>query len=901
MVDGVTVVVDTRKAIALISYLAIEKSASRDTLAALLWAESSSERARATLRRTLSSLRAGIGSDMVESDRNRLTLTGPVEFDVDEFETALAECSSHGHGPADVCTRCIDPLGRASHLYRGDFLAGFSVRNAPEFEDWVRSVSQHLRIKAGEAFRRLSMARAADGDYPGAIAAVGRWIDLDPLHEPAHRLMMLLNAWAGDRPGAVDAYRGFVALLDRELGVSPLEETTELYDAILDEDLPPPPGLPRRVATKRPAPPESSHVLLDRAEEMEALRRRVDAGRSIGQVVVLSGRAWMGKTRLLEELAEETAMAGDMVVLARAFRLEQAIPYGVVAQILRAVRPAMEAKTIAVPDWAREETARLAPSTGPAPTELDSGRFGELRLLEAAFEVLAAASASSPMLLMVDDAQWLDAASARVISFLGRRIAGLSACLVLAVRPEESPPEPVRDLVSRANTVVELEPLTPDAIDGRLSNADTAVELIRKTGGVPLLVLEALTGSDGTEDAPPGVLRFMRERLAEIGDLARQVLAAASVLPGICDAEMLRHVSGRSEEEVVSAVEELVGARLLREVPGSGAGLGFTLDSLEDLTYQSISPVRRRLLHKRAAEALAARPGAGVDAVLAGVVAAHHREAGSPEAAGWYRTAGDLARAVYAHAEARNFYETALALGHPDAAGIDLALGEVSLSLGEYPRARQELTTAASRVEGPTLGLVEHRLGLVQRLLGRFDLANEHFERAGRSHPEPADLYADWALLNARLGDEDSARTMGEKAVEEAQQKGDGRQLARALSVLAAVIDDPPRSLEHLDRALALAEGDDVLTMAVLNNKARVQSRLGDLDGAIQLVEQAVSIAERTGHRHRQAALLNSLADLHHEIGRAAEAEQRLIQAVTLFASIDAGGLEPEVWLLSQW
>ncbi len=102
------------------------------------------------------------------------------------------------------------------------------------------------------------MAHAAQGDYGQAVIAVGRWIALDELHEPAHRLAMLLHAWAGDRAGAIQAYRDCVAALDRELGVPPLEETTELYEAILDEDLPPAPGVRRSRASSRRRAPERS-------------------------------------------------------------------------------------------------------------------------------------------------------------------------------------------------------------------------------------------------------------------------------------------------------------------------------------------------------------------------------------------------------------------------------------------------------------------------------------------------------------------------------------------------------------------------------------------------------------------------------------------------------------------
>ena len=69
----------------------------------------------------------------------------------------------------------------------------------------------------------------------------------------------------------------------------------------------------------------------------------------------------------------------------------------------------------------------------------------------------------------------------------------------------------------------------------------------------------------------------------------------------------------------------------------------------------------------------------------------------------------------------------------------------------------------------------------------------------------------------------------------------------------------------------------------------------------MELVDEALGIAADIGDRHRQAALLNHLADLHHRAGRSDEAEQAVTEAVTLFAGIEPGSWEPEVWLLSRW
>ncbi|HUP14805.1 MAG TPA: hypothetical protein VM848_01945 [Acidimicrobiia bacterium] len=159
------------KAIALLAYLAVQRDVIREGLAAVFWAESASDRARATLRRTLSALRAGVGSEMITADRNRIALTERFWVGTDEFESTLATTMSHGHDSSDVCPNCIPDLERATSLYRGDFLVGFSIRDAPEFEDWARNLAESFRIRAGEAFNRLAIGGAAAGQYAEAIAA----------------------------------------------------------------------------------------------------------------------------------------------------------------------------------------------------------------------------------------------------------------------------------------------------------------------------------------------------------------------------------------------------------------------------------------------------------------------------------------------------------------------------------------------------------------------------------------------------------------------------------------------------------------------------------------------------------------------------------------------------------
>jgi DNA-binding SARP family transcriptional activator/Flp pilus assembly protein TadD len=896
-VAGSPIDVDTRKAIAILAYLAVEGPTSRDHLVALLWPEASSDRARATLRRTLSSLRSGIGKEHLDSDRDRVALTGDVDVDTATFDAEIASTHQHGHDPADVCPECIPHLSRATDLYRGDFLQGFAVRDAPEFEDWVRTVGEALRLRLGAALHRLAMARAAVGDYPGAVAAVARWIEIDPLHEPARRLLMLLYAWAGDRPAAMEAYRAFVAILDRELGVSPLEETSELYEAILDEDLPPPPGARRRTRAHPPRGRPGTTGLLDRADELARLRLALDSVGPGGTVVALTGESWMGKTRLIEELGAIAEARGDTVVMGRASRVEQGLPYGVMSQIIEPALSVLEGRGIDLPGWVTIELARLIPRLAPGAGPAGPDRLGDLRFLEAVHELIRLLSSVGPTMLAVDDSQWLDTASARLVAFLTRRVSALPVLIILAIRTGEKTDPIVTEISAHADLTVSLAPLDTRQLEGRV-DAERARAIIEASGGIPLLVLASLD-SESDEVEGPEVMHYIETRLRGLSDLARQVLAAASVLSGIRDIPILRETSGRTEEELVEAVEELISAGLLREIPAGGT-VGFTLDAVERISYESTSLIRRRLLHERAAHALEALPRAHDDAPLAAAVAAHHHGAGSPHAAGWYRRAGNLARNVYANDEAKSLYETALALGGEDPGELHLALGELAIARGDYQAAMSELRSAASQTKGGVLSRVEHRIGEVHRLLGRFDLAVEAFARAAGEHEAAAALYADWALLHHRTSSPEAVE-MAAKALAAASRSGDRKEMSRAHDILGVVEPEPTRAIEHLDMALELAGDDEPERMAALNNKARLLAQIGDLDAATRLVEEALALATSTGHRHREAALRNHLADLHHQAGREDRSREALTEAVAIFSEIDAGGWEPELWLLSHW
>ncbi len=240
---GSPLAVDRRKAVALLVYLATSEGVrSRDTLATLLWPGYDQATARGNLRRTLSVLHSALCEEWLLIDRETVALRRGDDLwvDVQQFERLLSECRTHGHAGDQVCARCLEPLTQAAALYRDDFLTGFTLADAPDFDDWQRDQTENLRSVLSGALERLTRCLASHGDFPAALTQARRRVALDPLDEAAQRQLMQVHAWAGDRSTALRQYQSCTELLRRELSTTPAPETTALFEAISQNRLPAP-------------------------------------------------------------------------------------------------------------------------------------------------------------------------------------------------------------------------------------------------------------------------------------------------------------------------------------------------------------------------------------------------------------------------------------------------------------------------------------------------------------------------------------------------------------------------------------------------------------------------------------------------------------------------------------
>ena len=968
--DGIPVTFDTRKAIAVLALLAVTgREHSREQLADLLWPDADSAKGRASLRRTLSVTAAAVGPCLTISRTVVNLEMDQVRTDVREFERLIAQ--------PDAAS-----LEQAVQLYRDDFLAGFVLRGCPDFEDWQASVADELRQSLARGLQRLVVACIAAGERERAAQHARSWLQLDPLHEPAHQAIIRLHGWAGQRSAAMRQYRSLVRILDRDLAVRPLPETTKLYDDVRAGRLGPPPAgtVPARSAepaTAAPGPVPATGApgavseepalgawpLVGRTEELEALRAAWHATGAAGRVVAVVGRAGTGKTRLISEFRTEAAQAGGTILAARCHDGETALPFVLAADLLRtalAIRPdlpevlpaetaAMAGRLVPALAAAHPDSAAPALDSPVAVTRLYAAIADTL--LAAAGTPAGAADVAGPTgLVVVEDVHWADSSSLGLLAYLVRRLADWPLLLVLSWQAEQAGRLHIlRTALGEAEAqyggvTIEPGPLGPQAI-GALLDLDgmPKVEvdrLMAETQGLPMLVreyIEALRaaraaerpGTPGPEQDdwwPPASLReLLRSRLQSVSEPTRQMLTAAAVLGSDNDAELLRAVSGRGEDEIVEALDEALGRSLLTETPPPAANqapsYGFPYEALRRTAYESVTLARRRLLHSRAADALTRRYERDPATTRAATVAEHFQLAGrDAEAAQWWWRAGQLARELYAHAEAHERMVRALALGYPQLPGR-IAVGEELVVLGRYREALAEFETAAAlagAAEGDGGGdramqaSIEHRLADVHHRLGDWDLADAHLavvtELVAEAEPgRLARAEADRAVVAYRRGDADQAAAFGQAALRCARAAADPGATAQALNVLgmlAARAGHTAAAETYLRDSLAEARQLPELGAAVaaLNNLARLLAETGRIREALTVAAEALELGSELGDQHRVAALHTNMADLLHADGQGEAAMAHLKEAARRFASVDVGDApRPEIWTLVEW
>ncbi len=819
--------------------LTFQQPHSRDVLAALFWPDEPESVARQNLRQSLYRLRTVLMDTGSRKVPFLLVTRSTVQFNA---------ASNHSLDVASFLSHLDnDQLEPALSLYQGELLAGFTCDSLP-FEEWLRGQRERLHRLALDALFSLTTYSLDRADYHRAQRLARHQLALEPWREEAHRQLMQALALLGERSAALVQYETCRTVLKAELGIAPAAETETLAAQIRNQQQ------PDRSARRRSDDVEEHRRLIipfvgRSAEHMALVEAYRRASRDGLQVVTLSGRAGIGKTRLVQHFLEWAVTQGGDVLRGRAFEASGGLSYQPLTQVLRQRLERENAPEDLLSDLWLTQLTRLLPELRdrypdlPEPTQEEA--IARQHLFEAVTRLGQALAKRAPLVLFIDDWHWADAASLDVLHYAALRWAEerTPILVLLTLRQEALPDSPDlqtwlahlnHDVGSAQLNLGELsqaeteqlirsllEPeagtngLLPDGVERIPVLTRFSHWLFEETDGQPLFLTETLKAlvEDGLVRADrnsaawqvdwptledqgswsrvlPGVREIIRGWLGRISAPAGELLTAASVLAQNASFDHLCRVAGLEENQAMAALDELLGQLLLLEgdealpAPGRDPVYSFSHQKVSEVVYAEAGTARRRMLHRRAFEALQETSAPPAEcahhALNAGLVA---------ETIRYSLVAGNAAMDIFAFRVAVTHYETAWHLaerkGWPeeisgaDRQALYTGLGRAYELTDDWPRAQEiyeAMITAAK-----TMGAAAMECLGLNRL---------------------ATIY-----INGTR-DRQQAIVLLEQARTVAEQNGDRRGLAEVewnLALAARLVNDAHLSRHHGEQALTIA------------------------------------------------------------------------------------------------
>jgi DNA-binding SARP family transcriptional activator/tetratricopeptide (TPR) repeat protein len=879
---------ERRRAVSLLGWLALHPGTHpRSEVAGRFWPDVLDSSARKSLRTELVAVRHALGAageGVLVATRDTVGLVGDGVFvDAREFERLVRE----------------GRLEEAVDLCNGELLPGLDG-------EWVYEARESHRHRFGDVLECLASDAEAAGSLKDAIRISRRRIELDPLREDAHRELIRRLIAAEEVAAARVAFDSLARRLRAQLHVAPSRETRRLLEAIHAQGEAPAslsaetrPRLPPELQRRERSP------FVGREDSLGWLRARwSDARGGSGRLAVIAGDPGIGKTRLASELARAAHQEGAAVLLGRCHE-----------ELLMSYQPFVEAfgRYVAAvsPEVLRDqadpyggELARLVPELArrlpdlPEPASLDS-EGQRFRLFEAAGSLLANASRSWPVVLVLEDLHWADKPTALLLTHVVRSIQA-ERVLIIGTYRETELDEPLASVLADLRRERAVERLRLGSLHrgevatmisewlGRAPPTHFAHALHRETEGNPFFIEEVLRhlieadAVEGTEwgrlasftelGIPDGVREAIERRLATLSPAARRIVTMAAAIGRSFSIEVLDALAELPGERLLEALEEATERRIVEEDAGALGRYTFAHALIRETLYASLSGPRRVGLHRRIG-AILEQQHAGATEPPLGELAYHFVEAAEPGAAAkavdYSVGAARRALAALAYEEAVGHFDRALEAlqlsKSPDEATrceLMLGLGESHSKASEFEHSRAAFQAAAELAR--TAGLGEH---LARAALG---LARGWIEQGtadpaiiGLLQEALAALPETRTALRARLlgrlamelhfsNDPERCQALARQAVTLARELGDPSTLAFALNAhhwAQRGQDAVGELLAIADQIIRHAEGSGELELALQGHSWRLVDllELGRAEEIDDEIEACASLADRLG------------------------------------------------------
>jgi DNA-binding SARP family transcriptional activator len=656
----------------------------RQTLCDLLW--DGPDDPRAALRWSLTKLRPLVNDADIErltADREHVSLTLDRSIvDIGHLDDLLDKNPDRA-GLADLEAACS--------LLKGEFLDGLDLPSCYRFHHWCLAERERWGV-----LRRRVLSLVLDGlsDNPARALPYARtMVAADPLSEPAHARLVALLAGLGRRKDAQDHYVYARDMLRREMG-APL--AGDLKPPAPPHRRPSPDGVAEALIQPPVPPPladsteRTERGIFGRVAEQQAIDAALDgllAG-AAPEAMLFMGEPGIGKSRLLEFAATLALEKGARVVACRCFEAEAVRPFSCWADALATlIEETSDAPT-------RRDLALFLPS-GDSPANDEGSRT---RLFAAVMTLLTLLATGGPLILIIDDLQWIDEASSSLLHYVLRAFGKPGRFLFLgAARTDEVDDNPwcKRAMAALAQDGavkrIKLRPLGAEEAARFFSSGADAADIasaLRTSGGNPLFLTELAKA--GRQAPGRDLDTLIGDRIARLDGPERDLIVYASATARDFKPELLGAAMDLADSQLIERIHHLERRGLLK--PGGDGRFDFTHDLIRQATYRSLSQPRRRLIHRQIARALQA--AAQQDRAVTGELAYHAGAAGDHALAVQAAiAAGEHSLALFANTAAIDAADRGI--GHllqlpigPDRARWHLALLKVKVFAGASPGIR---------------------------------------------------------------------------------------------------------------------------------------------------------------------------------------------------------------------
>lgn len=658
-----------------------------------------------------------------------------------------------------------------------------------------------------------------------------------------------------------------------------------------------------------------------RKEETRRLVKLLEATLESGPAIVsVVGEAGVGKSTLVRQLVPELRLRAGSLVAGRCFETDVKRPYAPWAEALTAIN---QLGVGGGQVW--KELPRLVPELGAAGGPAAQHKYV---LFDEVVAYLRMASASRPIVVVLDDMQWADTASWDLLEHVVASLERDRILIALTVRAEDAE----RSVVERMRRLsrderyseIPLKRLTEREVAVWLDHVfahqdiDPAILplLQRYSEGNPFLTTQILrtllddkliqfnTGrwelrSRGDIQLPAAVAGLMERRLEKLSPDTRRILATAAVIGRVFDIDLACAAGAGSEDELLDAIDEGTAHAVLEAIGTGGSTYSFTHSLLVNAVSQAVNARRLSRIHERVAQALEEHAPSRL-----AEIAVHYDKAGNAEKTYTYAmAAGRAATALYAHSEARTFFELAAnSKGVEDGqrASAFFHLAEVAETEGKPAEAErlceeilEDLGERASAGQYLPLRRMRER---VRALLGRSSkdtieacqsLLLEAIAMGDRE--EEAALLGMISQGHGRLGNHQEAEAVARQAADAARLTGESRVLADALNRLGTTIisRSPSEALEQYKQADDLYKrlDDRIGQSRCAINMGLIHAAADDSPEAERFFMRGLDGARSAHAQDLSAIACINLGVLYLKRGRTELASERFEEALQAFSS----------------